>query len=370
MESAPNAPGFHLLNDTQFVTGPFSLSVRLQRMRMKKAILIASITGLTMFWISKASANEIEVADIYRELRHNVLTLEPSRLGLSPSDTNRIWGMVMETGYSDAVVTLVTIADGAVSLYFSNGGGIIGVGEHDGPRKAGKSFLSAASKYIQYAKPTLQFPLPREGNTRFYFLTYDGIFTAENREDDLGNERLPLSPLFLEAHEVITQARIVDERISTSFQDLMYAVTTGDASAVKKLLDEGADPNRSDKTGLSSLMAAAYSGQVEIIKILMENRVDIEDRDTSGYTALIFASNAGQIDCARLLIEQGADVNARDYDGSTPIMFAAQHGHNDLVSLLLENGADPTITGSHGLSAIGFAEQNSHRETIDLLHGQ
>lgn len=336
----------------------------------KKTKLIASIVGLIMGWFSKASAKEFEVADIYRGLRNKVLTLDPAQIGLSPSDTNQVWGMLMETGYTDAVATLVTIADGTVSLYFSNGGGIIGVGEHDGPLKASNSFLSLASKYIQYAKPTQQFPLPKEGKTRFYFLTYDGIFTVENREDDLGNERLPLSPLFLKAHEVITQARIVDDHLTTNFQNLMHAATTGDTSEVKKLLDEGTDPNRSDKTGLSPLMAAAYSGKVEVIKILIDYRGNIEDRDTSGYTALVFASNAGQIKCAQLLIEHGADVNAKDHDGSTPIMFAAQHGHNELVRLLLKSGADPTTTGNHGLSAIGFAKQNGHKETIELLLGQ
>ena len=116
----------------------------------------------------------------------------------------------METGYSDAVVTLVTIANGTVSLYFSNGGGIIGVGEYEGPRNACHSLLSLAPKFIKYAKRTQTFPLPKEGNTRFYFLTYNGIYTVEKKEDDLGNNRLPLSPLFLEAHEVITQARIVE----------------------------------------------------------------------------------------------------------------------------------------------------------------
>jgi hypothetical protein len=339
-------------------------------MMIKKAILVASIIGLIMGWFSKASAKEFEVVDIYRELRNKILTLDPSQIGLSPSDTNQVWGMLMETGYPDAVVTLVTIADGTVSLYFSNGGGIIGVGEHDGPRKASNSFLSLASKYVQHAKPTQQFPLPKEGKTRFYFLTYDGIFTVENKENDLGNERLPLSPLFLEAHEVITQARIVDDHLRTSFQNLMHAATTGDASGVQKLLDEGAEPNRSDNTGLSPLMTAAYSGKVEVIKILIEYRGNIEERDTSGYTALIFASNSGQIKCAQLLIEQGADVNAKDHDGSMPIMFAAQHGYNELVSLLLKSGADPTITGNHGLSAIGFAKQNGHKETIKLLLGQ
>jgi hypothetical protein len=117
----------------------------------------------------------------------------------------------MEAGYQDAVATLVTIGDGTVSLYFSNGGGIIGVGQHEGPRKASEAFLAFAPRFIAHTKPTTVFPLPTEGHTRFYFLCFDGVRTAEAKEEDLGNDRLALSPLFRKAHEVITAARLVDE---------------------------------------------------------------------------------------------------------------------------------------------------------------
>ncbi len=333
---------------------------------------MAGILGTIMGFFSggKALGNEYEIADIYRDLRNKILHLKPSEIGVSPSDSNRVWGVLMETGYPDAVATLVTIADGTVSLYFSNGGGIIGVGEHDGPRKACISFLSLAQKFIGYAKPTKQFPLPKEGNTRFYFLTYDGIFTIENLEDDLGNERLPLSPLFLEGHEVISQARIVDDQLEANFQNFMHAVTTGDTIGVKRLLKEGINPNRSDKTGLSPLMAAAYSGKDDVLKCLIEYKCNIDDKDASGYTALMFASNAGHVNSAKILIESGADVNTKDNDGSTPLMFAAQNGSNELINLLLKKGADPQIEGKHGLKAIGFAKQNGHKETIKLLKAE
>lgn len=308
-----------------------------------------------------------ELADIYRDLRHQMLTIKPSEIGLSQANSNKVWGVLMETGYPEVVVTLVTIADGTVSLYFSNGGGIIGVGEHEEPRKAGESFLSAAQNFIGHTKQTSDFPLPKNGNTRFYFLTFDGVFTAEHREDDLGNERLPLSPLFIEAHKVISQARIVDDRLRVNFQSLMHAVTTGDTATVKKLLDEGANPNRTDQTGLSPLMAAAYSGQDSVVRILIEHRSDIDARDNYGYTALMFAANAGKLECAKLLVDQGSDINAKDNDGSTPLMFAAQHGYNEIVNLLLKNGAKTLYVGSHGLSAAGIAEQNGHKETVEIL---
>jgi hypothetical protein len=140
-----------------------------------------------------------------------VLTLNPAEVGLSPTPGNRIWGLLVEIGYPGAVATLVTIADGAVSLYFSNGGGVIGIGQHEGPRKAAGALLAAAPAFLGSATPASSFPLPAQGHVTFYFLTFDGILTSDAGEDDLKSNRHPLSPLFHGAHDVITQARLVDE---------------------------------------------------------------------------------------------------------------------------------------------------------------
>ncbi len=172
--------------------------------------ILSSIMG--WFGCGKADKNVYKTAEIYQNLRQQVLTLDPEKIGLTPKNSKGVWGVLMESGYPEAVATLVTLADGTVSLYFSNGGGIIGVGQHEGPRKACEEFLSFAPEFLAQTTPTTEFPLPIKGHTRFYFLTFDGIFTAEAKEDDLENNRLPLSPLFYKAHEVITQARIVDEK--------------------------------------------------------------------------------------------------------------------------------------------------------------
>jgi hypothetical protein len=180
---------------------------------MKRMLVISGfITSLmSLFGLSKPNRKEHKTDGAYVALRQQALLLDPAKIGLSPSSSNQVWGMIMETGYRGSVVTLVTIADGTVSLYFSNGGGIIGLGQHDGPRKAGEVFLAFAPRFIAEAKPTKVFPLPIEGQTRFYFLCFDGVHTAEAKEEDLGSNQLPWSPLFRKAHEVITAARLVDE---------------------------------------------------------------------------------------------------------------------------------------------------------------
>jgi len=142
-----------------------------------------------------------------------VFTTKPEAVGLKPA-AGEVWGIVMETGYPEAVATLVALADGTVSIYFSNGGGIIGLGPHPGPQKAGEAFLSLAQQYSKLGTPTAKYPLPKPAYTRFYFLTASGAMTVEVKEDDLGQGRHQLSPLFHKGHELISEIRAVDEKRS------------------------------------------------------------------------------------------------------------------------------------------------------------
>jgi len=153
-----------------------------------------------------------EVDEMYLDLRQQILTTHPSNLGLKASPSSQVWAVLMEMGTPEAIVTLVTVADGTVSLYFSTGGGIIGVGQHEGPRKACLKLLAAASDCLQHANPTRDFPLPMIGRTQFYFMTFIGAFKAEAADADLENNLSPLSPFYCEAQKVITEARLAEER--------------------------------------------------------------------------------------------------------------------------------------------------------------
>jgi hypothetical protein len=144
------------------------------------------------------------VADIYADLRRQVLGLTPQSV-TAPAMT--VVAVLMETGYPEAVATLVAVSDGSVSLYFSNGGGVIGAGEHAPVRNVAAKFLAAAAAYVPQASLAQQFPLPSSGRVRFYLVTSQGTYTAEAAEDDLGYERHPFAPLFHQGHELITAVR-------------------------------------------------------------------------------------------------------------------------------------------------------------------
>jgi len=172
---------------------------------------ISSIAGL---FSPSASASDYQVAEAYSGLRNMVFSIKPEGIGIKLKDPGEVWGVVMETGYPKAVASLVALADGTVSLYFSNGGGIIGLGPHAGPHRAALSFLATSQQFSKQVEPTKSYPLPKPSYTRFYFLTGNGLLTTEVKEDDLGNNRHKLSPLFFKGHELISEVRMVDQKLN------------------------------------------------------------------------------------------------------------------------------------------------------------
>jgi hypothetical protein len=116
----------------------------------------------------------------------------------------------METGYAEGVATLVVLADGTTSLYFSNGGGVIGAGTHGAVRAAGEMLLSSAEAHMADFAAVVETPLPEVRRVRFYLRTFTGTMGAEADEKDLGEGRHTLSPVFHAAHAVISAVREVD----------------------------------------------------------------------------------------------------------------------------------------------------------------
>jgi hypothetical protein len=152
-------------------------------------------------------------AEDSRGLRKMVLNLSPRDINIVPTQEHpRVWGVLMETGYQEDSVSLVALLDGTVSLYFSEGGGIIGAGEYERVRKRALKLVGVAENYVEDFSKTAEYSFPQQGAVKFYLLTFSGVFTADANEDDLGGSRHKLSKLFYAAHDVITEIRLMQER--------------------------------------------------------------------------------------------------------------------------------------------------------------
>jgi hypothetical protein len=145
-------------------------------------------------------------ATVMAELRTRALSVGPADIGLAPASyVNRPWGVLMETGLEDGTAySLVVLADGSTSLYFSTGGGAIGAGEYEAVRIAAKSMLEVANRLQANAQPTSATPLPRPGKVQFYLLSARGTLGYSADEQSLGEGKDRLSELFHAGHSVIT----------------------------------------------------------------------------------------------------------------------------------------------------------------------
>ncbi len=117
----------------------------------------------------------------------------------------------MDTGYPEAVATLVGLADGTTSLYVSNGGGMIGGGQHPQVAEATQRLMNVAAGEIGRLTPEHDFPLPAEGMTHFIAVTPEDRLGASAPDAELGSGDHELSDLFFAAQDVITELRMVEE---------------------------------------------------------------------------------------------------------------------------------------------------------------
>ena len=147
-------------------------------------------------------------AEIYQTLRAQALRARADEIGL-PEEPGAPFGVLTETGYAAAVVSLVAMGEGTVSLYFSSGGGMLGGGKHDRVREAGLELVGDSADYIRLMETTKSFPLPGIGRVRFYILTPEGVYSYEASEHDLIQADDPLAPLYHQAQQVIAEFRRV-----------------------------------------------------------------------------------------------------------------------------------------------------------------
>ena len=148
---------------------------------------------------------------------------------------------------------------------------------------------------------------------------------------------------------------------------LVTAIRDGDAPAVRKLIDDGADVNARDAEGSTPLILASFYASPKCVELLLEKGADANAANEDGVTALIRA--ATNHEKTRLLVDAGAKVRVRTADlGNAPLILAARRaGNSRTVRLLLERGANATERNNAGISPIISGAASGDLETVQFL---
>lgn len=125
---------------------------------------------------------------------------------------------------------------------------------------------------------------------------------------------------------------------SSSSTPLMTSVSANDTAGVRRLLEEGADPNQW-VLGTTPLMETARQGNREIVEILLAAGARPQLTGDNGWTPLMsVAVKSGDLEIAKVLVRAGARVCSRtdilEFDNALASEVAARSGHQPLAEIL------------------------------------
>lgn len=181
--------------------------------------------------------------------------------------------------------------------------------------------------------------------------------------------------------------------------DLFRAIEADRAPAVRKLLEQGLDPNSTEavrgdtalivalrenadavfklllsqpsialeataRNGDTALMVAAYKHKEEAVQALLAKGAAV---NRPNLTPLHYAASAGDVGIMRILLARGARVDAVSDKKLTPLMLAARDGQEAAVRFLLEQGADPALVSAYGWNAEQFAQATAKPAIVTML---
>lgn len=144
-----------------------------------------------------------EISEIFTELRDAALAF----VDLDAPEGD-LYGVFMELGLESGVATLVALGDGAVSLYFSGGGGFMGSGENDVVARSARRFAQTAMRFVEDMPGDLRdLAIAEPGETKFFVLMDGTVLSIAASTRDLERGLHPLAPLHRAGHALLTEVR-------------------------------------------------------------------------------------------------------------------------------------------------------------------
>ena len=167
-------------------------------------ILLGGIaaTAVAITWRRRLAHRRQAVAP---DLRRLVLSREfLKQAGATPGAA----AAVMDWNVGGGAGTLVAFHDGAVSLYFSSGGGIIGAGMHDQIRAPATQFHPLLSQNADLLSPTTEYSLPPAPKVVFWLVRNDATLrSAASDPEQLAGLENPFSAVHACAQATISALR-------------------------------------------------------------------------------------------------------------------------------------------------------------------
>jgi len=178
------------------------------------------------------------------------------------------------------------------------------------------------------------------------------------------------------------------------------AVSDGKLAKAKKLLAQGADPNKKPEGWTAAPIGLAvnagheavakwllglkvklpadllqwtayangiYGGKFRwLVLQLIEGGANVNKTDSDGLTPMFMLRDPELIELA---LARGGKLDRKSNDGSTPLHWAARAASNEVIGLLLDRGADPKAKDKQGKTPLAYAKALGRygKETVAFL---
>ena len=129
----------------------------------------------------------------------------------------------------------------------------------------------------------------------------------------------------------------VGQRSPAGDTALLMGALNGNTSVIGSLLDAGGEINPAK--GWAPLHYAAFSGNADAVRLLLERGANKDAIAPNGYTALMLAARNGKIEAAKALLYADPDVNFRSVTGDTALSVAHKRERREMEELLRQAGA-------------------------------
>jgi len=127
---------------------------------------------------------------------------------------------------------------------------------------------------------------------------------------------------------------------------IFRAASDGNVTAVRNLLNAGADVNAREHEGETPLMYAAVAGKIEVVKLLLDRGADINAVSVNNETALARAVGVKQYDAVKLLLDRGVDIEKSISPDGPPLIYVAGNDDLKMVKLLFWSEALTLTAGT------------------------
>ncbi|KAI9709405.1 MAG: hypothetical protein M1812_007682 [Candelaria pacifica] len=144
----------------------------------------------------------------------------------------------------------------------------------------------------------------------------------------IGDRFAVLNPL-LETKKIPINARNKSERTP-----LIAASLLGDLTAIKTLLQHGADPDLKDRWDDEALALAQSNNHFSVMIELVEAGAAIDAQKIDMATLFFVAVEAGKIDAVQKLLDKGVDRSGQNKDGLIALRIASANEDVDMMRLL------------------------------------